>query len=45
MMAVAAGLLFCLAWLLSPQQGLLVRWFGRDFGYGEESQDIPEETV
>ncbi len=45
MMAVAAGLLFCLAWLLSPQQGLLVRWFGRDFGYGEESQDFPEETV
>ncbi|MEE2624334.1 MAG: metal ABC transporter permease, partial [Verrucomicrobiota bacterium] len=45
MMAVAAGLLFCLAWLLAPQQGLLVRWFGRDLGYGEESQDFPEETV
>jgi hypothetical protein len=28
-MVVAGSVLFALAWVFSPSQGLLLRWFGR----------------
>ncbi len=45
MMAVAAGLLFCLAWLLAPQHGLLVRGFRTDSRGGQQSPNFPEERA
>ena len=45
MMAVAAGALFCLAWLLGPRQGLLIRCFRLDSTEGRRSSDFPEERV
>jgi hypothetical protein len=29
-MVVAGSALFALAWMFSPSQGLLLRWFGRE---------------
>lgn len=39
MMALASGLLFLLAWLFGPDQGMLVRWLGRTLDTPDSAPD------
>jgi len=44
MMAAAAGFLFCLAWLFSPTEGLVARWWQQRMEFaGKAGSLLPEE--
>jgi len=42
-MAVASGLFFVLAWMLAPEEGMVVRWFRRD--HVQEVPAVPEKSA